>query len=435
MTVVTIVGAGSTVFAAELITDFLLTPSLDGGQFRLVDIDEARLGLAHQFAEHLVQRAGKSWTVASSTDRTELLPGTDVLISTIEVAGLATVEYDYAIPMSYGVDQCIGDTIGPGGLFKSLRTIPSFLDILRDVERLCPDALVLNHTNPMSMTVLAASRVSDVPVWGMCHSVHYTVESLAEYMGMKPSDIQFSAAGVNHLAWLTELASDGEDLYPLLRERGRVPEILAQDPVRFELMYQLGAFPTESSGHVSEYVPYFRSRPRDVARYTGNDYLGESGFYAHNWPTWRAENDDTLRAVLAGEQDYPMERGGEYPSHLVEAMNTGVPTTIYVSTPNQGWVDNLDQGNVVEVAAVVDADGIHPQAFGALPTHLAALVRHHQEFNDLAVSSILNQDREAAVHALMLDPLTSASCNLADIRAMFDEMVAAQKEHLPEYLR
>ncbi|MEO8106070.1 MAG: alpha-glucosidase/alpha-galactosidase [Actinomycetes bacterium] len=434
MTVVTIIGAGSTVFAAELVTDFLTTPGLESGEFRLVDLDAKRLDLAHRFATALVERSVRQWTVQSSTDRTRLLPGSTVVISTIEVAGLETVDFDYSIPMKYGVDQCIGDTIGPGGLFKSLRTIPSFLDILADVERLCPDALVLNHTNPMSMTILAASRASKTPVWGMCHSVHYTVENLADYLQIDKSEIEFDAAGVNHLAWVTSLTRHGEDLYPLLRERGRLPEVLEQDPVRFELMYQFGAFPTESSGHVSEYLPYFRTHPELVARWRGKEYIGESGFYAHNWPTWRRENDEMLEAVLAGERDFSMERGGEYPSQIIEAMTSGSPATVYVTTTNQGWVDNLHQGNAVEVAATVDGSGIHPQRFGALPEHMASWVRRHQEFNDLAVTSILDQDREAAVHALMIDPLTSASCELQQIRDMFDEMVAAQREHLPSYL-
>lgn len=434
MTVVTLIGAGSTVFAAELVTDFLLTEPLESGEFRLVDVDADRLALAHAFAEHLVARTGRDWAVSSSTDRTALLPGSDVVISTIEVAGLATVGFDYDIPKAYGVDQCIGDTIGPGGLFKALRTIPTFLEILRDVERLCPQALALNHTNPMSMTVLAASRASSVPVWGMCHSVHYTVEQLAEYLELDKRVLAFRAAGVNHLAWLTELTRDGVDLYPRLRERAAVPEVYAQDPVRFDLMLQLGAFPTESSGHVSEYLPWFRTHPELVAQWAGREYVGESGFYAHRWPGWRRDNDAMLRRVLAGEEEYPMQRGGEYPSHIVEAMTTGEPATVYVTTPNDGWVDNLEQGNAAEVAAVVDADGIHPQRFGSLPPHLAALVRRHQEFNDLAVTSILEEDREAAVHALMLDPLTGAACELGRIRDMFDAMVDAQREHLPAYL-
>ena len=434
MTTVTIIGAGSTVFAAELVTDFLQSREPQTGEFRLVDIDPDRLALAHRFTEYLVARSGRAWTVSSSVDRTQLLPGSDVVISTIEVAGLATVDFDYDIPLKYGVDQCIGDTIGPGGLFKALRTIPTFLEILADIERLCPQALVLNHTNPMSMTILAASRSSSIPVWGMCHSVHYTVENIAEYLEIDPADIEFRAAGVNHLAWLTELRLSGNDLYPRLRERGRIPAIFEQDPVRFELMYQLGVFPTESSGHVSEYVPYFRTHPEVVKRWEGKEYIGESGFYAHNWPTWRRENDEMLRQVLSGNREYTMERGGEYPAKIVEAILTGEPATIYVTTPNAGWVENLLQGNAIEVPALVDSNGIHPQQYGSLPAHLASLVRRHQEFNALAVESIIEQDREAAVHALMLDPLTSAACELHQIRDMFDEMVAAQHEHLPAYL-
>jgi alpha-galactosidase len=435
MTTVTIIGAGSTVFAAELITDFLQAPEPAAGEFRLVDIDADRLSLAHEFAEFLVARSGKQWKVQSSVDRSQLLPGSDVVISTIEVAGLATVDFDYEIPLKYGVDQCIGDTIGPGGLFKALRTIPTFLEILDDIERLCPQALVLNHTNPMSMTILAASRTSSIPVWGMCHSVHYTVENIAEYLDLRPEDIGFRAAGVNHLAWLTELTLGGEDLYPRLRERGRDPMVFERDPVRLELMYQLGSFPTESSGHVSEYLPYFRTHPELVAGWDGKGYIGESGFYAKNWPKWRSDNDKQLRAAMDGSEVYPDERGGEYPSQIVQAMLTGEPKTIYVTAPNHGLVTNLEQENVVEVAAVVDSEGIHPQPFGALPPHLAALTRRHQEFNDLAVRSIVEHDRESAVHALMLDPLTSAACTLADIRAMFDEMVSAQQQYLPTFLK
>jgi alpha-galactosidase len=440
VTVVTIIGAGSTVFAAELISDFLTTPGLDEGEFRLIDIDVERLSLAHQFAEYLVERSGRRWTVASSTERADLLAGSTVIISTIEVAGLASVDFDYEIPKKFGVDQCIGDTIGPGGLFKSLRTIPVFLEILADIERLAPDALVLNHTNPMSMTILAAARASDVPVWGMCHSVHHTVEDLAGYLEIDQESISFDAAGVNHLAWLTMLEQDGVDLYPRLRERGKIEEIYQQDPVRFELMFQFGAFPTESSGHVSEYLPYFRTHPDLVDSWKGREYIGESGFYAHNWPTWRRENDAMLHDVLAGKQEFELVRGPEYPSKIVQAMSSardgsaGSPASIYVTTLNRDFISNVHQDNAVEVAAVVDQDGIHPERYGDLAEPMASWVRRHQEFNDLAVTSILDRDREAAVHALMIDPLTSAACELGQIREMFDEMVDAQRAHLPPYL-
>jgi alpha-galactosidase len=430
---ITIVGAGSTVFAAELVTDFLSVEAFDEGQFRLIDIDPVRLGLAHRFAEHLVRRSGKRWTVRSAVDRTELLAGSDVVINTIEVAGLVNVRHDYDIPKRYGVDQCIGDTIGPGGLFKALRTVPAWIEILTDVERLCPAATVMNYTNPMSIMVLAASRVSELAVVGLCHSVRHTIENISEYLGVDADRLEFAAAGVNHLAWITELSLDGADAYPLLLAAGRRPEVWELDPVRFELMLHLGRFPTESSGHVSEYVPYFRSRPDNLGRYTRPEYRGESGFYANNWPSWRAENDLMLERVLAGEETYPTERGGEYASYIVEAMTTNRPTSVYVNSPNRGLVDNLPDG-VVEVRATVDAAGIHPEPFGALPPQLAALVRRHMEFHDLVVTSIVERDREAAVHALMLDPLTAAVCAPAEIRAMFDEMVEAERAHLPAYV-
>jgi alpha-galactosidase len=435
MTRVTLIGAGSAEFTAELVTDFLSVDALPEGEFRLVDIDPVRLDLARRFAEHLIAHTGKTWTVRADVDRTVVLAGSDVVINTIEVAGLRNVRHDFDIPMRYGVDQCIGDTIGPGGLFKAFRTIPAWLEMLGDIERLCPDALVLNHTNPMSMMVLAASRVSSLPVYGMCHSVHYTVEQLAEYLDVDLGRLTFRAAGVNHLAWITELRLDGDDAYPLLRERARVPEIWEQDPVRFELMTHLGRFPTESSGHVSEYLPYFRSHPATLARYARPDYRGETGFYANNWPRWRAESDERLARVLAGEEALVMERGGEYPSRIVEAMTTGERASVYVNVPNEGLIDNLDAGGVIEVEAVVDRDGIHPKPFGVLAPQLAALDRRHLEIHDLAVTALLERDRELAVQALMLDPLTSAVCPPADIRAMFDEMAVAEADDLPSFLR
>ncbi len=434
MTTITLIGAGSAEFTAELVTDFLSVDALPEGELRLVDIDPVRLDLARRFAEHLVEQSGKAWTVRADVDRAGVLAGSDVVINTIEVAGLRNVRHDYDIALRYGVDQCIGDTIGPGGLFKAFRTIPAWLEILTDVARLCPDALVLNHTNPMSMMVLAASRTSTVPVYGMCHSVHYTVEQLAEYLEVDPRRLTFRAAGVNHLAWITELELDGDDAYPLLRERGRLPEVWERDPVRFELMFHLGRFPTESSGHVSEYLPYFRADAARLERYARPGYRGESGFYANNWPAWRAESDERLARVLSGEEGFQMERGGEYPSRIVEAMTTGEPARVYVTVPNEGLIDNLEPDGVVEVEAIVEGDGIHVQPFGPLLPQLAALDRRHMEVYDLAVTALLERDRELAVQALMLDPLTSAACAPADIRAMFDEMAGAEAEDLPPFL-
>jgi alpha-galactosidase len=431
---VTLIGAGSTEFAAELMVDLVCTPDLGGGTINLVDIDAERLELAHAVGESLAARSGGGWRIAATTDRATVLAGSDFVINTIEVAGLANVRHDYEIPLRYGVDQCIGDTIGPGGLFKSLRTLPAWLDILADVERLAPGALVMNYTNPMSATVLTGLRASALPIIGLCHSVFHTVQELAGYLGVPSNEIEFRAGGVNHLSWITELRRGGDDLYPELFAAGRRPEVYELDPVRFETMFELGAFVAESSGHNSEYTQWFRKRPDLVETYSRSGYRGESGFYANNWPTWRREADARLRRVLAGEEELALIRGDEYASYVIEAMRTGRQARIFTNTLNRGLIDNLPATGVVEVATTVDGDGIDPQPFGTLPSHLAAPVIAHMCFHDLVATSVIEHDREAAVHALMVDPLTSAVCSLAEIREMFDEMVAAQRPYLPDYV-
>lgn len=432
---VTLIGAGSAVFAAEIMKDVLATPGLETGTFALVDIDERRLEVAHDMAEWLIEKSGRDWSVEASTDRPKVLAGTDYLVNSIEVAGLANVRHDYDIPMKYGVDQAIGDTIGPGGLFKALRTLPAWLEILADTERLAPNALVLNYTNPMSLTVLAGVRASKLPIVGLCHSIQHTTQQLAEYLDIPYEAIDWQGAGINHLAWIVKLERDGRDLYPVLRERlEQDPELFERDPVRFEMMKHLGAFVTESSGHTSEYTAYFRKRPDLIEKYMRDGYLGESGYYPNNWPRWREGHLHELRDVMAGRQAYELKRGPEYAARIIEAIETGVPQVIYGNVPNTGLIDNLPQDGVVEVACLVDRKGVQPTHFGPLPTQLANLDRQHMAFHDLVVTAVLEQDREAAVHALMCDPLTAAVCSLEEIRALFDEMAAVQKAYLPAFM-
>ena len=432
---ITIIGAGSAVFATGLMTDFLLTPALTTGAFALVDIDAQRLELAHQMAEFLIEHIGGSWTVEASTDRRQVLSDSDYVINTIEVAGLPNVRHDYEIPLKYSVDQCIGDTIGPGGLFKALRTLPAWLEIMADVERLAPRAQVMNYTNPMSLTVLIGTRASSLPIVGLCHSVQHTSRQLAGYLALPYEEIEWRAAGINHMAWFVELVRDGEELYPLLRQRAQDPAIYEQDPVRFEMMFHLGAFVSESSGHVSEYTGYFRKRHDLIERYCRAGYLGESGFYANHWPIWKAENTQRLRDYLSGDRELEFARGLEYASYVVEAIESNTPAVIYGNVPNTGLIDNLPRDGVVEVACLVDGKGIQPTHFGPLPTHLALLNQQHMAFHDLVATAVLEQNREAAVQALMIDPLTTAVCSLAEVRQMFDEMVAAQQDYLPEFLK
>jgi alpha-galactosidase len=429
MVKVTLIGAGSAVFARQIVTDVLAIDGLDGGTFALVDIDADRLELAHDISEKLVGATGKDWTVESSTERNDVLAGTDFLVNSIEVAGLENVRHDYEIPLRYGVDQCIGDTIGPGGIFKALRTGPAWLEILRDAERECPGAMVMNYTNPMSLLTLAAIRATSMDVVGLCHSIQGTSEQLAGYLEVPPEELCWRAAGINHNSWFVELARDGEDLYPELRERARTSGVYEHDPVRFETMLHLGAFPSESSGHFSEYLPYFRKRPDLIKRYTRDGYLGESGYYANNWPTWRAENDEEIRKMLSGEEELPLERSPEYAAEVIEAVTFGREMVIYGNVRNTGLIDNLSDG-CVEVACLVDRNGVQPCHFGPLPEQLAALNRAHMAVHDLVVQALLDRDRQNALHALMLDPLTAAVCSLEEISQMFSEMWEAQRPFL-----
>lgn len=429
---VTYIGAGSAVFARRVITDTLAVDGLDSGEFALVDVDEQRLDLAHQLVNKLVERSGKAWTVTASTDRNDVIDGSDFVVNSIEVAGLANVRHDYDIPMRYGVDQCIGDTIGPGGIFKALRTGPDWLGICRDVQRTSPGALVLNYTNPMSILTLAAARATDVDVVGLCHSVQGTSMQLAGYLGVPYPDLEWECAGINHNAWFTRLEHGGRDAYPLLRERASDPQVYEQDPVRFETMLHLGYFVTESSGHFSEYVPWFRKRSDLVEKYARKGYLGQSGFYADNWPHWREGAQDSVRAMLSGEKEIPSRRSVEYASYIVEAKALDRPAVVYGNVRNVGYIENLPDG-CVEVACKVDGTGISPQPFGPLPEQCAAMNRAHMAVHELMVQALLDRDREAAKHALMLDPLTAAVCSLDEISRMFDELWAAQAPFLDYY--
>ena len=430
---ITYIGAGSSVFAAQLIRDLVATPGLDGGTFALVDIDAERLDLSRRLTEKVIAVSRKDWQVVSSTQREELLPETDYLINSIEVAGLACVDHDYEIPLKYGVDQCIGDTIGPGGIFKALRTGPEWLQIVADTQSLAPKAVVMNYTNPMSILTLAAARTASVPVVGLCHSVQGTSRLLATFLGVPYEELQWRCAGINHNAWFTTLEHQGQDLYPRLRELAQDPAIYEQEPVRFEVMLHLGAFVTESSGHFSEYVSYFRKRPDLIRRYARSGYRGESGFYARNWPRWRQENADQARALLAETKPIELFRGHEYASYIVEAIELDRPAEIHGNVTNEGSITNLPASGNVEVACRIDAGGIQPQPFGPLPEQLAALNRAHMAVHELVVQALIDRDREKARLALMLDPLTAAVCSLEEISRLFDEMWAAEQPYLTAF--
>ena len=439
---VTLMGAGSA-FTPRLTNDILSIPGNMGGTIGLVDIDVQRLNTMLQIIEKLIAQKGlsQSWNVVGSTDRTDILPGTDYLTNCIEVSGLACVRHDNDIPKKYGVDQCIGDTIGPGGLFKSLRTIPVWLDVLRDAQRLCPDVIVLNYTNPMSMMCLAASRVSTLPVVGLCHSVQGTSALLAKRAGIALDAMEWDCAGINHLAWFTKLRHQGADLYPLLKSKAEqdiagVPSDLddAGDIVRKDMMLHFGAFITESSGHLSEYLPFYRKRPDLIAKYSRDGYDGGSSFYADNWPTWRANTDLEREGMVTGEKDMTWERSWEYASWIIEAREKDTPVRIHGNVPNRGGlISNLPHDGIVEVACMIDRNGINPARYGALPSQMAGVCQSNMAMIELGAQAAIERSLEKAIYALMLDPLTSAVCSPAEIKAMTLEMYEAEKDYLPGY--
>jgi len=334
--------------------------------------------------------------------------------------------------MKYGVNQCIGDTIGPGGIFKALRTGPAWLDILHGAEELCPEAWVLNYTNPMSILMLAALTTTKMRAVGLCHSVQGTSKQLAGYLQVPYEELEWQCAGINHNAWFTTLRHQGEDMYPRLRTRAQLAEVYEQDPVRFEVMLHFGAFVTESSGHFSEYVPYFRKRPELIEQYCREGYLGGTGFYANNWPTWRADNERQINEMLSGIREIPYQRSHEYGSFIIEGITLHRPTVIYGNVRNTGLIDNLSNG-CVEVACLVDRHGVQPTHFGPLPEQLAALNRAHMAVHQLVSQALLERDKEAARYALLLDPLTAAVCSPVEISAMFDEMWEAQRPYLQAF--
>ena len=418
-------------------------PGNAGGELRLVDIDRTRLEPMTQLLARVVDELGVAdrWTIRATTERRDVLAGTDYIVNCIEVSGLECVRHDNEIPASFGVDQCIGDTIGPGGLFKGLRTIPVWLDVLRDAEDLCPDAVVLNYTNPMSMMCLAAARTSSMQVVGLCHSVQATSRLLAHRAGVRYRDLDWDCAGINHLAWFTRLEHDGKDLYPALIAKAK--RDLAGDPddpddardlVRKDMMVHFGAFITESSGHLSEYLPYYRTRRNVIDKYCDTGYDGESSFYANNWPTWRADADHNRAAMISGASPLHTRRSWEYASWIIEAREKDVAYSIHGNVANgDGLIDNLPRNGIVEVDCTVDARGITPNRHGALPPHMAAICASNMAMYDLGAQAAIERSKEMAVHALMLDPLTAAMCTPAEIKAMTLELFDAEAEYLDNY--
>ncbi len=415
------------VFARRLLQDIMCVPELSDSTVSLMDTDPERLELMGKFARKLAIDTGTNMTIEVTGDRREALAGSNYVLTTIRVGD--SFERDIAIPLKYGVDQSVGDTVGPGGVFKALRTAPVLLDICDDIEDVAPDATLLNYTNPMAIACWAIADATDVPTLGLCHSVQHTTADLADYIGAPRDSVTGWVAGVNHLAWFLRFEQDGVDAYPRLFEAMENPEIYSRDTVRFEVMRQFGYFVTESTRHMSEYTPYFR---------TNEDLIDEFNLDQIRQDLQRrtARVDDHYTQLLEdanSDKRLTAQRSEEYACRIIEAMETGRPTVINANVPNTGLIDNLLDQSCVEVPVLIDKLGFHPMAVGEIPGQLAALSRSNQAVQQMATQAILDGDREAAFHAIALDPLTSAVLSLSEIREMFDEMWTAHGTELAAY--
>jgi alpha-galactosidase len=422
MAKIVILGAGSG-FGGKLSIDILSREALRGSTIGLCDIDAHRLKAVTRYVRRAVEAHGLSARIESSTDRSDLLSGADFVVTSVSVGGAAYCGRPYYdeihIPLKYGVDQFVGDTLGPGGVFRFLRTAPVQLGFCKDIERLCPGALLLNYTNPMGMLTWLHSAGSSVRNVGLCHSVQGTIHELAGYLGVPPEELAHWVAGINHQAWVLRLHRNGIDVYPLLRQAMARPELYAKDTVRFEILKHFGYFVTESTVHNSEYLPYFR-RTADL-----RDRFGLKGREVSLQE--RTLDQWTSRMGMGADAPAPeLRRSNEYASAIIEAMVTGEPLRFNGNVMNTGLVTNLPEGCCVEVPCLVDREGVHPCYVGALPPQCASLNRSNVAVQELAVRAVLERDREAAFHAVALDPLTAAVLPLHKIREMFEEMWAAE---------
>jgi len=427
------IGAGSLGFTRDLVRDLMTFECFDDCEIALVDIDETRLDYARRGVEKVVRAGGHHATVTATMDRREALPGADGVLITVLQGGVDVWKYDVEIPMKYGVDICVGDTRGPSGIFRFLRTAPVMLDIIRDVEELCPNAIVLNYTNPMAMLVSYLQAQTEVSVTGLCHSVQGTAGMLAGWLGLKKEELDYTCVGINHQAFYLQLQHEGRDMYPALREAINRPEVAAEEPVRTEMFKYLGYFPTESSGHNSEYNPWFRKRADLIEKYCNHGTgwnPGEHAYilkeYTNREDTWEAEYADWLEN---GEVE--LDRGAEYASNIFNAIcGDGTPFPFNANLKNKGYVTNIDEGACVEVPVVADKDGIRVKGVYTLPPQLSALVSHSAKLEEMAVQAAITGDRDLVLQAVLQDPLTASVCSMEEICNMVQEMFEKNKAYL-----
>ena len=424
---VAFIGAGSTVFARNLTVDLLSFDSLrDSTELALMDIDEERLRTSETVARRVADHFGGDTKITATTDRRVALDGADYVVTMMQVGGYRpATTTDFDVPKRFGLRQTIADTLGVGGIMRGLRTIPVLLDMCREMEELCPAALLVQYVNPMVSNCWAIAEATSIEAVGLCHSVQGTIKQLARDLGMAPDELDYLCAGINHMAFYLRLEQDGQDVYPRLR-RVTPPE---WNRVRYAVLEHFGYFVTESSEHFAEYSPWFIKDGRDdlVERFNVplDLYLARCEEQIADW--------HELRARLEHGDDIEIRRSDEYGAFIVNAIETGEPFTFNGNVPNRArLIEDFAEDAVVEVPVVADADGLHPQHVGSLPPQLAGIIRSNLTVHELVVRAALERRRDHVYHAAMLDPHTGAELSLDEIHELVDELLAAHGDLIPE---
>ena len=429
MAKITIIGAGSLVFTRNIVGDILSFPDLAESTICLMDIHKGRLDLITQYINKLVGLMGVSAKIETTTDRKKALKGADYVLVTIQAGGLEMFEKDIEIPLKYGINQEVGDTLGPGGVFRGMRSLVVMQDILKDMEKFCPEAYLINYSNPMAINCWGMYESSKkIKIIGLCHSVQGTAEQLSKYIGVPFEEVNYWAAGINHMSFYLKFERNKKDLYPLLFEAMKRKEVFNDNKVRFEMMKHIGHFITESSFHLSEYLPYFRTRKKIFDKLCKPRwiYLNECKENVGN--AYRL-----IKNQLSGKEEIRIRRSNEYASLIINSLETGIQSRINGNVKNTNLITNLPYGCCVEVPCFIDKSGIHPAFVGELPPQCAALNRTNINVQELAVKAVLNRSKTQAFQAVMMDPLTSALLSPAEIKKMVEELFKAEKKYLPDF--
>ena len=436
MSKIALIGAGSTIFAQRLIGDILLTPELaKDTQIALHDIDEDRLRTSEIVTRRITEKLGLKTLVFSSTDRREVLAGSDYVIFMMQVGGYKpSTVIDFEIPKKYGLRQTIADTLGVGGIMRALRTIPVIRDILRDMEEVCPHAIILNYVNPMAMLCMAINQISPgMKMVGLCHSVQGTAEQLANDLNENIEDVDYFCAGINHMSFYLrfEKKQNGikQDLYPRLKEIAEQGSMPKDNLVRYEMLKRLGFFVTESSEHFSEYTPWFikRDRPDLIEKFNIplDEYITRCEKQISEWDEQRVSLENKNQSIEVCQSH-------EYAASIINGLENGKEVTINGNVSNEGLIDNLPGNISVEVPCLINTNGIQPARVGALPTHLAALMMTNINVQQLTVEASLSGKKEHVYHAAMLDPHTAAELSVDEIWHLVDDLLEAHGEMIPK---